>query len=407
MYDYYIYYNSYLLSEILRTQRNYFNYRILKKKNNSLNYKLSVISNDYIRLKRKYSKIKDTSDSDSCCSNFPNKKKKINSRYNIIDYPLDANSWSDEQINETLKTMINIDDIISLEPYIDNIKHNKVLQKLSNLIPPLKKLSKMIGLKNIKENLFKQIIYYVTNSYQGEYLHTIILGPPGVGKTEFAKIYADVFVRLNILKSDTFVEARRDSFIAGYLGQTAIKTKKLLDSALNGVLFLDEAYSMGNNENRDSFSKEAIDTINQYLSEKKDKLMFIIAGYESDIENCFFAYNKGLHRRFQTKYEITSYTSDELLLIFLDKIMDCGYDITELNKDTLKLFFNDNSVNFINFAGDIEKLVNEVKQIQSMRVFKLHIFNKNIIMADIKTAFDNLFDNVKKNKPPVNLMMYI
>jgi SpoVK/Ycf46/Vps4 family AAA+-type ATPase len=263
----------------------------------------------------------------------------------------------------------------------------------------------MVGLENIKTNLLKKIIYYIQNPYSGEYLHTIITGPPGVGKTEFAKIYSDIFVRLNILKSHKFIEVKRDDFIAEYLGQTAIKTRKLLDSGLDGVIFLDEAYSMGNQENRDSFSKEAIDMINQYLSEQKDKLMFIIAGYEKEINSCFFDYNKGLKRRFQTSYSIESYSCTELAEIFKRKIKKEGYDISNIKEDALNKFFKDRHKSFTYFGGDIERLINELKHVHSFRIFTDNEDNKSLILADIETSFSNIFKI--EDEVTYNLSMYI
>ena len=109
-------------------------------------------------------------------------------------------------------------------------KHNLKLQRLYYLIEPLTKLDNMIGLKNVKEDIFKTIIYYTTKQYTDEYLHTIINGPPGVGKTEFAKIYAEIFLRLGILKTNSFLEIKKDDLVAKYLGQTSHRTKELLEN---------------------------------------------------------------------------------------------------------------------------------------------------------------------------------
>ena len=100
--------------------------------------------------------------------------------------------------------------------------------------------------------------------------------------------------------------------------KSTIKTRELLEKASGGVLFIDEAYSLGNSEKRDSFSKEAIDMINQYLSENKNDLMVIIAGYDEELDKCFFAYNPGLKRRFSSYYKIEGYDYNELIDIFLE-----------------------------------------------------------------------------------------
>lgn len=326
----------------------------------------------------------------------------IENKYKIVDYKKRKFSYSDEKINKIFFNLKNINDIINLKDKWEEIRHDIKLQKIYNLIPALEKLNNMIGLKNIKEDIFKVIIYYIQNEYTDEYLHTVIEGPPGVGKTEFAKIYADIFVRLGILKKDTFVEIKRTDLVAKYLGQTSHQTKNTLDKALGGVLFLDEAYSLGNEEKRDSFAKEAIDMLNQYLSEKKNQFMFIIAGYKDDLDKCFFAYNKGLRRRFSHHFEINNYNYNELADIFKYKINSYNY-ILDPSIDIYQLFKN-NYNKFPYFGGDIEKLFNYIKYEQSLRTFKENINNKTITINDINESLKK-FVVKEVDKPPLN--MYI
>ena len=243
----------------------------LKKENN-------VYINEISSLKRKLNEFQKSTCCESNNNNKNNNQEKIESKYKTIFYKITPLSYSINKINSIIASIKTLEDIINLDKLWFPIRHNLILQRLYYLIPALIKLNNMVGLKEIKNDVFKKIIYYIQNSFDDEYLHTIISGPPGVGKTEFAKVYADIFVRLNILKSDKFIEIKRDDLIGEYLGQTSPKTRQLLESALNGVLFLDEAYSLGQSDKKDSFSKEAIDMINQYLSEKKGEFMFIIAG---------------------------------------------------------------------------------------------------------------------------------
>ena len=125
-------------------------------------------------------------------------------------------------------------------------------------------------------------------------------------------------IKIDNLENDNFITATRSDLVAKYLGQTADKTQKVIDSALGGVLFIDEAYSLGNQEQRDSFSKECIDTINENLTEKKTDFICIIAGYKDEIESCFFSYNSGLERRFPVRFTIEEYKPEELYLIFIN-----------------------------------------------------------------------------------------
>lgn len=310
------------------------------------------------------------------------------SKYNVIKYKKTKTSLSDEDICNIFSSLRNIQDIIKLQDQWVSVKHDPKLQRLCNIIPPLAKLDQMIGLESVKEEIFKVIVYWIQNPHTDEYLHTVIEGPPGVGKTEFAKIYADIFVRLGILKSNKFIEIKKDDLVAKYLGQTSHRTKEVLESGMGGVIFLDEAYSLGNEEKRDSFAKEAIDMINQYLSERKKDFMFIIAGYSDDLEKCFFAFNKGLKRRFSHHFSIQKYTPEELGKIFVSKIESKGYQLNssiDINK-----FFKANKERFGSYGGDVEKFVNYIKYDQSLRCFKANIESKTITIQDMDSAVNKL-----------------
>ena len=108
-----------------------------------------------------------------------------------------------------------------------------------------------------------------------------------------------------------------------------MKTKDVIKDSLGGVLFIDEAYALGNTEKRDSFAKECIDTLCEALSDNKDNLMVIIAGYEKDLKECFFSYNDGLDSRFTWRFKIDDYTSGDLRDIFIKKVSDFGWSVSE------------------------------------------------------------------------------
>ena len=112
----------------------------------------------------------------------------------------------------------------------------------------------------------------------------MICGPPGVGKTTIAQIIGKIYLELDFLENDKFKVASRSDLIAKYLGQTAIKTQEVIDSVVGGVLFIDEVYSLGNEEKRDSFAKECIDTINLNMT-RKEPWLLIVGGYKEDIYN--------------------------------------------------------------------------------------------------------------------------
>ena len=312
-------------------------------------------------------------------------------------YKKNKNSLSDQRISEIIENLKNIEDIVNL-PDDNLIRHNKDMKKLLNIRKPLKKLNDMVGLENIKDELFKHIIYFIINKeniYENNRLHTVIQGPPGVGKTEFGKILGEIYLGMGFLKNNKFKMVKRSDLIGQYLGQTAVQTQNIIDDILGGVLFIDEAYSLGNSEKRDSYSKECLDTINRNLTENGNKFICIIAGYEKDLQECFFKSNSGLERRFTFKYNIDGYSSDELMQIFLDKCKFTKWKCN-INKDKLSEFFKNYELPY--FAGDIDRLLFQSQLVASLRLFKEHNENdiKNIILDDLEEAISFIIKKQQK-----------
>jgi Holliday junction resolvasome RuvABC ATP-dependent DNA helicase subunit len=136
------------------------------------------------------------------------------------------------------------------------VKYNDDLETLYKCIEPLKKLNNLIGMDEIKKNIIDQILFYSQELNTNEMMHTCLTGPPGVGKTTLGKILAELYCSLGFLETNNFKIVSKPDLIAGYLGQTALKTQKVLKSALGGVLFIDEAYSLGSgsaNDDSDSY----------------------------------------------------------------------------------------------------------------------------------------------------------
>ena len=325
--------------------------------------------------------------------------------------------WPYKEIN---KEITSLDDLIELGKMYDpeiKVRYNIDLEKLSNLVKPLEKLKLMIGLNNIKESIVGHITYYLANLEEetDDMMHTVITGPPGVGKTQLGKILGDIYYNLGILKGNNsrkrdrfsknvnhgyiFKIIKRSDLIGKYLGHTAVKTQKVIDSCEGGVLFIDEAYSLGNPEGRDSFSKECIDTINQNLTEKKSNFLCIIAGYKDALEKCFFSYNEGLSRRFTFRYNIEKYTAEELKLIFHEMVKKLGWTINE--KDIKNKFFEENYSNFKNMAGDMETLLFNCKIAHGKRVFCKPKEKKILTLEDIKNGFKRFNEGRGNDKEDV------
>ena len=128
---------------------------------------------------------------------------------------------------------------------------------LNRMVEPLEGLNKMIGMHLVKKNIVDHILFFLQKLDNGlnNMLHTVIQGPPGTGKTELGKILSKIYLAMGILKNDIFRVVKRADLIGKYLGHTAQKTQKVIDSCKGGVMFIDEAYSLGNSEGRDIYSK--------------------------------------------------------------------------------------------------------------------------------------------------------
>jgi SpoVK/Ycf46/Vps4 family AAA+-type ATPase len=280
----------------------------------------------------------------------------------------------------------NLDDLIKLGKSYNPRKrkrYNIDLRTLSYLVEPLEELQSMIGLKSVKENIVNQIMYFLQNFHDGklEMLHTVIQGSPGVGKTALGKILAKIYLNMGILRSDRFFIAKRSDLIGRYLGHTADKTQRVINSCNGGVLFIDEAYSLGDKEGRDSFSKECLDTLNQNLSENRNNFMCIIAGYENALNECFFSMNEGLERRFNYRFTIEPYEPEDLRLILVKLITEGKWKIKDPIEENLPIeFFKKNK--FKNQGGDMETLFINIKMAHSRRVFSLEESDKKIITKD-------------------------
>lgn len=320
--------------------------------------------------------------------NTSNKKQKKNITRPklIIENSPPVNNLKDLiSIGKTLKFYKNIDSIILWE-----------------ILPYMEELDNMIGMQSLKDTVFYQIIYYLQNMHQRnknqEYLHTVITGNAGCGKTSVAKIIGQIYTNLGVLskRNNSFTIGYRDDFVAEYLGQTAIKTRSFLESCLGGVLFIDEVYSLGpGQKDKDSFSKEAIDTLCSFLSEHKNDFCCIVAGYKADIKKCFFSVNQGLERRFPWRHDIDPYTDTDLTEIFIKMLNETKWILhEEVDKKYMINFFKTNKEHFKHTGGSIETFISKLKMIHSKRVFNLEKEFKFILN---KEDIENGLESVKKH----------
>lgn len=292
---------------------------------------------------------------------------------------------------------------------------------LHAIYPCLQELDAMIGMKQLKETVLDQLLFFIQDLHKHtsdkkeslDFMHTVIYGPPGTGKTEIAKLMGQLYSKLGILKKGTFRKVTRSDLIAGYLGQTAIKTRDVIQDCLGGVLFIDEAYALGCNDKRDSFSKECIDTLCEALSNYKEELMVIIAGYEDELKVGFFNQNPGLESRFTWRFKTDDYTAEELYRIFLKKVNECGWKIDPGCNLTSKWF--ETHMKYFSFFGrDMENLLAKIKIVHGRRVFCKPTKDKKLLtMVDIEKgcqsylASDAIKNRKESNRSYLDNTMYV
>lgn len=315
-------------------------------------------------------------------------KKNLSSNYIIID----------TEINDVGDLL----ELISKYTIEEHIKYNINMKSLHYIKEPLIELNNMIGMKQLKKDVVNQILYFIQGFNKNtkkindlidvevincDYMHTMIYGPPGTGKTEIARILGKLFSKLGILSKGTFKKVTRSDLIAGYVGQTSLKTRTVINENLGGVLFIDEAYALGSNsEKKDSYSKECIDTICEALSDHKDNLMVIIAGYEHELREYFFNFNQGLESRFTWRFKTDDYTGEDLYKIFIKKINDIEWSIHE-NSNINAEWFVKNFEKFTFYGRDIETFLAKTKIAHSKRVFcKCDSEKKKLTIEDMENG---------------------
>lgn len=246
-----------------------------------------------------------------------------------------------------------------------------------NLNDCLKQLDGLVGLSGVKQEISNlasfltlQVKRGETNTFQGK--HYVFTGNPGTGKTTVARIMSNVFKTLGIVSRGQLVEADRSKLVAGYSGQTAIKTNQLIDTALGGVLFIDEAYTLKSNDG-DSFGSEAIDTLLKRLEDDRGKFVCIVAGYTDQMHD-FIDTNPGLKSRFTQTIHFDDYTPDELTQIFLNMASSNQFTVDTSTEQAIHRQFEQlylrRDKNFGN-AREARRIFNEAIEKQSQRLITL------------------------------------
>lgn len=285
--------------------------------------------------------------------------------------------------------------------------------------PASERLEELIGLKKVKQQV-KEYIAYVDairvkpSLDKNKRLHLVFQGNPGTGKTTVARLVAEIYQEEGVLQRGHLVEIDRRGLVAEYVGQTAVKTEKVCRDAIGGVLFIDEAYTLKQNEN-DTFGQEAIDTVMKFMEDHKEDVCVIFAGYSEQMKE-FIKSNAGLDRRIGAKIDFEDFNAEELFEIFQLNQTRLELRITpqleKVIKQILCSLFETKAENFGN-AGEVEKLIQGITKLHALRCkeHKLDLLTTPMSINDIPVFYkdyietENIEDKLKETLDELNQMV--
>ena len=275
---------------------------------------------------------------------------------------------------------------------------NKTLQE------NIKEITSLPGLAKVKEEV-KLMVAYLENIKERKEMglnqapdishHLIFAGNPGTGKTTVARILAKIFRELGIISGGKLIEITRSDLVVAQKGQTASKASDKFNSAINNVLFIDEAYTLINLQDPDDNGQEAIDELIKYMEDYRDRFIVIVAGYEKEMIT-FVNSNQGLKSRFKKNIVFENYNSLELYQIFYKFCKDNQYliqdDANVVLKECCKRVIEITGIKYSN-ARDIRRFFESCIQFQAVRLAKLKNKNKIDLMMIKKSDFENAIKN--------------
>ena len=275
-----------------------------------------------------------------------------------------------------------------------------------NISPPkdvdtlLEELNSMTGLENVKNDITNLVNLLKIKKLREKNgmkqpsvsLHLVFSGNPGTGKTTVARLLAEIYKGLGVLETGQLVEVDRGGLVVGYIGQTAIKTQEVIDSAIGGILFIDEAYTLTAGKGENDFGQEAVDTLLKAMEDHRDDLIVIVAGYP-DLMKEFLSSNPGLRSRFNKFIHFEDYNGAELMAIFESMCQKQDYRLDAAAKEYAVSYWNDRATNHDeNFANarEVRNFMEKAISRQATRIIAM----KDISVTALETlTIDDLTDN--------------
>lgn len=271
-----------------------------------------------------------------------------------------------------------------------NIKENEVPED-DSLEKVMKELNELVGLRDIKiavEELTNFLKVQKIREKEGlktakNALHSAFMGPPGTGKTTIARLLGRIFKHLGYLQKGHLVETDRAGLVAGYVGQTALKVDEVVQKALDGVLFIDEAYSLSQADNERDFGNEAVEALLKRMEDYRERLVVIVAGYPDEMQD-FIQSNPGLQSRFNRYYKFEHYQPIELMEIFKIFAQKADFKLSADAEEKLMEIFDrlyEKRNNSFGNARVARNLFEKITERQATRIVNIPKIDKEILMT--------------------------